>query len=244
MVEVIQGIKSEHSTVIPFGKLDFRFGMFYNIYGRQKSGKTAICFYLSNELIKKGFNVFYIETEKRLPNYEAVYSKSYQKNFEKLYLPPIPLFEFDDKTDEVYFERFTSYMDKLIKDKKINVIVIYSIIHPLKDIHPKISGKIVTRFFNYFYENIIIKHNIMGIIVSHSWVDYNSETKTPIEVPRGSRQSRYIPNKTLQTIMNENVVKLANGSKRYIRQKEYSLNFHKTSVPFIINEVGTIDKIE
>ena len=239
MVEFIQGIKMPIGDSIQFDKLDFRFGMFYNIYGKQKTGKTAICFYISNELIKKGFNVLYVETEKRITNYEAVYSELYQKHFQKLYTSPIPLFEF--KNNEPDFNKFCEYLANLINEKKINAVIIDSITHPLKNIHPKISGKVVTRFFNYFYEEIVIKYNILGIIVSHSWVDYNSETKTPSEVPRGSRQSRFIPNKTLQTIMEEINLKMKGG--RIEKKKEYSLNFHTIKIPFIINIDGTINKI-
>ena len=75
----------------------------------------------------------------------------------------------------------------------------------------------------------------MGIITSHSREDYvqsENEKKIKIEIPRGSRKSKFIPNKTIQTIA------------EYTNQKvNYFLTFHDKKVLFEIEPDGSIEKI-
>lgn len=240
MVDFIQGIQPKLDENILFGDMEFRFGAFYNIFGKNKTGKTAFCFYMADKSLKNNHDTLYIETEGKLNTYEAVHSKSY--NFEKMIFPTESIFKFFDNKNpkgelflDADFSNFKKYLETLIKQKNIKVIIIDSITHPLKNLNPKTLGKIITDFFYYFYDDIILKYGIMGIITSHSREDYvqsENEKQIKIEIPRGSRKSKFIPNKTIQTIA------------EYQNQEiDYFLVFHDKKIPFKIESDGSIQRI-
>ena len=75
MEDFVRGVKLKPEQVLSFGELDFRFGSFYNIFGKNKTGKTALCLYISNKLLQSKNKVFYVETEGKFYKYEALRSE-------------------------------------------------------------------------------------------------------------------------------------------------------------------------
>lgn len=159
-------------------QLEFYNGQLHLIWGGSLVGKTSLCLKIARKVIQKKRNVVYWDTENCLTtsqNYlQSVAKKAQNKSYGEWNKISGKVLE--NRTEEGY-RKALSKIKRKAEEQNARLVVIDSIIDPIKKVHPKTRAKIVGEISREFKE-WLDKTNTIGILTTQVWDKSQTEMST------------------------------------------------------------------